>query len=450
MVCHLPFAFTRLLATMLCGGIIVTSNVNCSAMENDARYTHIVRVRDPERRQERLGRSEDDKRVDVTAFVGMPEAYSAVASEFVESALSVINAAPITRRRYYHRDRVRAPDDKMPLQPYPDAVNPVYDRDVIVPFVILPRPDAVESWSASNEARALGWMSDGNSVKNRGSVYGRTVIFEAGKRSKNPKSLPASPFETNIPSWDLYAPENDTTFFLELGKMVVTPNYDSPGRILMDHSGDLHLGEKEGAKLLGEIVTVPPYLQNSRLRWASIGGSSNARRFLAYSLLDGNGARRTEISEEAGTSSWISPYVRPLVCDRHQPRIKQHDALLLPTPMGWPPTLKAQERTRLDESAHEEWCLDDWFPAQKDACWVIREAEDSKPLQESFLLMPASEKSDRPVFFIALFAETEPKQLVKELAALYKVSPDKALNSPETMARLQALYEKIRDFPLDK
>ena len=81
---------------------------------------------------------------------------------------------------------------------------------------------------------------------------------------------------------------------------------------------------------------------------------------------------------------------------------------------------------------------------------MIREAEDSKPLQESFLLMPASEESDRPVFFIALFAETEPKQLIKELAKLYKVSPDAALNSPETMQRLNSLYEKVRDFPLAK
>ena len=64
--------------------------------------------------------------------------------------------------------------------------------------------------------------------------------------------------------------------------------------------------------------------------------------------------------------------------------------------------------------------------------------------------MPASEESDRPVFFIALFAETEPKQLIKELAALYKVSADTALNSPETMERLNSLYEKVRDFPLAK
>ena len=146
----------------------------------------------------------------------------------------------------------------------------------------------------------------------------------------------------------------------------------------------------------------------------------------------------------------ISRFVRPLLCELYQPKIKQHDELLLPVPLAWPPTMAEFRRLKIDCEPHEEWCLDDWFPAQKDSCWVIREAEDSKPLQESFLLMPASEKSDRPVFFIALFAETEPKQLVKELAALYKVSPDTALNSPETMQRLNALYEKVRDFPLDK
>jgi hypothetical protein len=144
----------------------------------------------------------------------------------------------------------------------------------------------------------------------------------------------------------------------------------------------------------------------------------------------------------------MSPYVRPLVCELHQPKIKQHDELLLPTPLAWPPTSKDQFSVETDP--HEEWCLDDWFPAQKDCCWVIREAEDSKPLQESFLLMAASEPSDRPVFFIALFAETEPKQLLAELAALYKVSAETALNSAETTQRLNSLYEKVRDFPLGK
>jgi len=36
----------------------------------------------------------------------------------------------------------------------------------------------------------------------------------------------------------------------------------------------------------------------------------------------------------------------------------------------------------------------------------------------------------------------------KELAALNDTSPDAALDSPETMDRLNSLYEKIRDFDL--
>ena len=90
--------------------------------------------------------------------------------------------------------------------------------------------------------------------------------------------------------------------------------------------------------------------------------------------------------------------------------------------------------------------MDDWFPAQKNACWVIRETADSKPLQESFALMPASEKSDLAVFVIALFAEAEPRRLVQELAALYQVSSEATLNSPETMQRLETLYENVCDF----
>jgi hypothetical protein len=249
---------------------------------------------------------------------------------------------------------------------------------------------------------------------------------------------------------DTYVPEHDTMFFLKLGKLVDTSYYDyAKGGILKDRLRDLHLGEKDGAKLLGEIVTGPAWPRNTRLRWVSIQKQSSVRRFLSYSLVDGNGARRDR-NGDLLTNSRLSPYVRPLICEQHQPRINQHDELLLPTPLAWPSSSKAWSELDIQEDPHEEWCLDDWFPTQKDACWVIREAEDSKPLQESFLLMPAIEKSERPVFFIALFAETEPKQLLKELAALYNVSADKALNSPETMERLNSLYEKVRDFPLDK
>ena len=411
-------------------------------------YEQIPQIVDPERRRQQLGSEADDTLVDITAFAGMSEHYSGAEYKYLESTFSTINAVPITRRRYYHEARERDPTREG--TPYPDSINPIYDRDVVVPLVILPRPDAVRRWSTSTVARSIGWYSMDDAIKKRGSVYGRTLIFKPGKKSKNPIAVPASPFQTGIPSWDLYVPEHDRSFFLELGKIVVFPDYNPyKGVAPIDRSFNLHVGETDGAKLLGEFDTVPAYFNNSRLRWASVQDGSRAHRFLAYSLLDGNGAKRGSRFSES-SSGPISPYVRPLICDLRQPKIEQHDELLLPTPLAWPPTERDQLGLKLDATPHEEWCLDDWFPAQKDACWVIREAEDSKPLQESFLLMPASEKSDRPVFFIALFAETEPKQLVKELAALYKVSADTALNSPETMERLNSLYEKVRDFPLSK
>jgi hypothetical protein len=281
-----------------------------------------------------------------------------------------------------------------------------------------------------------------------GSVYGRTLIFEPGKLSKEPNSLPAVPLASKIPSAGDYVREfsSNMSFFLPLQKVVFDPFFEGTSSTFSHCSDDLHLGEEGGAKLLGELTTVPAYLTNTRLLWVSCGNGNSSRQYLAYVLVDGNGAKRAKRFQNLGMGN-VSPYVRPLTCELHQPRIKQHDLLLLPNPLGWVPR-RAKEINNQESS--EVWCLDDWFPAQKDACWVIRETAESKPLQESFLLMPANEKSDLPVFFVALFAETEPAQLVKELAALYSAPADKALNSPETMERLNLLYKKVRDFPVSE
>ena len=101
-------------------------------------------------------------------------------------------------------------------------------------------------------------------------------------------------------------------------------------------------------------------------------------------------------------------------------------------------------------SPSEDWCLDEWFAEQENSVWALREAKDSEPGRESFLLLPSTEKSERPLYLIACFIDTEPKQLLKELAAVYNVSADQALNSPETMAKLTDLYEKLHNFNLDE
>ncbi len=401
---------------------------------NDQSYERLPQTRDGERRLERIADNAVFDVCDVESLAGMPQAYAEQMSEYTRTILTSLGAAPLSRQRFF----VAKEGDI----DFPFASHPMVDRNVPIPVVLIPRPEAVSRWSASIEARGMGWRSMKQALENVGSVYGRTLIFDKGPASKSPLTTPSLPHESAIsPGLFVYS-----DVVLRLGKLVASPSYGIELE-LEDVSADLALGKPGGAKLRAEFLTTPVFLKNSRLRWVSIRTGKEVRQFLAYALVDGNGACRPE-SDQFVTNG-ISSFVRPLKCSGHQPKVQRHDELLLPTPKGWPGTYRLKESVS-ELYPYEDWCLDDWFPAQKDACWVIREAEDSKPLQESFLLMPASEKSDRPVFFIALFAETEPKQLVKELAALYKVSPDKALNSPETMARLQALYEKVRDFPLDK
>ena len=380
----------------------------------------------------------------MTAFAGMPASYVDAVTKYVEAVCSAIKAAPIKRKRFYHNvRRVGNPDT------YPDDATLIQDKDVVVPLILLPRPDAVSKWVTSAAAQREGWRTAPSGNENRGTVYGRTLFFEPGSMSHEPSTLPAAPFEAVIPSWDLYIAGYGGAFFLELKKLVVTPSFPTPNQGFSDASIELLIGEPNGAKLQGELITVPASVENNRLWWTSIQHGAKVRRFLAYSLLDGNGVKRAKRFQRTADGP-ISPYVRPLSCKLHQPKTKQHDELLLPVPAGWPRTYTESLREQFDFVPHETWCLDDWFPIQPHACWVIREAEDSKPLMEAFLLMPASEQSDRPVFFIALFAETEPKRLIAELAALYKVSPEAALNSPETLERLNRLYEQVRDFPLAK
>lgn len=439
---------------LICGVILYSYSTAQSCTNNAAWYREVATDQDPEWRNEQLPKDYQDRFVDKSAFVGMPEAYSEAASRYVEFAFRSISAVAITRQRFFHRFNREMFDVDYG---FPSEVDPIYDRDVTVPLVILPRPDAVRRWSSSWRARALGWLPEDAAARNRGTVYGRTLIFQPGTESAEPYSVPASPIGTRIQYPVHFHREQFPRFFLELGKLVEFPRYKFGHEFWnreseKDPAVALRFGEPDGAKLLGEFVTVPANLKNLRLRWVNIRTESKIRQFLGYSLVDGNGGMRP-IKYLMTSDGPVSPYARPLLCDQHQPKIRQHDELLLPTPLPWPPMEKVYSWSLENFSpyhGHEEWCLDDWFPAQTDSCWVIREAKDSRPLQESFLLMPASEESDRPAFVIALFAETEPRQLVTELAALFKVSPDATFNSPEAMSQLNSLYWQVRDFPLDR
>ncbi len=422
------------------------SGKSTANLEPQIRWEQLPAMVDPEHRTEPFCDSANDDRVDTSAFAGMPEEYSNRVAVYIEAVISAIGAEPLSRDHYYCPVTPEASRrlHGTPIRVFPDVAEPEFDREVIVPLTLLPRPESVNAWADSQAAQALGWRSMSEGLRQKTSVYGSTVIFERGELSEEPYGLPASPLGTEIPVPIDYGPTQsaNTPFFVVTGKLIRLPMFEY-GVTPYDVADPLLIGVKKGATHLGELRTVPAYIENIRLRWVRSETKTSTREFLAYALVDGSGAKRENFFlKYAG--GLVSPYMRPLICDRHQPRIKQHDLLLMPTPLAWPERVTDKEFL----GSHEEWCLDDWFPAQEEACWVIREAEDSKPLQESFLLMPAEEASDRPVFFVAVFAETEPKRLVKELSALHLVSPDKILSSAEVMARLQELYEDVRTFDL--
>lgn len=408
-------------------------------------YKKMPAVVDPERRTETRSEVQDES-LDLTALTGMPDDYRRNVVDYVELALDKLQVEPLIRKRYYHVDRF----DWNKYSPFPDDANPVLDRDVRIPVLILPRPETVENWVRSKRAIKAGWRMMNDALCDPGTVYGRTLIFEAGERSEDPDGLPAVPMGTLIPSWSDYATALDShrSFFPRLGKIVLMPFFNGADNRLLDGSLRLRLGEIGGARLLGELLTVPLHLKNQRLHWASREVGSRTETFLAYTVIDGNGARRVRSNQtfQESDSGELSPYLRPLNCERHQPRIKQHDLLLLPVPIAWPPSSADRMRT---QHPHEAWSFDDWFPAQPDACWVIRETADSTPLKESFVLMPAREESELPVFLIVLFAETEPARLVRELSSLYEVPAEPVLTSEELMGRLRRLYEEVSAFQFD-
>jgi hypothetical protein len=379
----------------------------------------------------------------------MPDDFRDIATAYVQAAFVTLSVEPLRRKRFYSVYSQQNSDPGVPY--FPDESKANFDRLAVVPLTILPRPGSVDAWSQSERGRASGWVPLGDASWRGSSVCGSTILFETNSHrlEDEPYGHPAAPLGHKV--WDLlgYGPTQDLnpTFFASTGKLLREPRFmemNAP----FDIADALRIGEENGAKLLAEITTVPVSVENTRLRWVCLNAGAESRQFLAYTLVDGAGAKRlgTYMKHAGGLAS---PYLRPLRCASHQPRISHHDLLLLPTPITWPSTPDEFMKSKLS-GPHEEWCFDDWFPAQPEACWVIREAEDSKPLMESFLLMPAEEPSDRPVFFVAVFAETEPVRLVKELAALYRVSPDEVLESNETMAHLTKLYEQLINFDLSQ
>lgn len=398
---------------------------------------------DPEKRTEKLGDPANDELLDLTALEGMPDQYRQAFSAYVSAVIDTLGAPRLSRKHYYCNQTAAAHEPSSGKSYFPDIATAIEDREMIVSIVLLPRPETVNHWIQSRQAQAVGYNSMSDALQ-QNFCYGRCLIFAPGDLSENPDGLPACPLGTSIPYPLDYAPiqsADEPLFFIATKKLVCRPLWmagSTSYETRYDGAQPLKIGEKGGATRLAELRSAPVLPGNGRLRWVQTDTTTEHRRFLAYAMIDGNGAKRSKTyRKHAG--GFVSPYLRPLICSQHQPRVLHHDLLLVPTPMSWP----ARARDSRLTDPHEEWCLDDWFPTQKEACWVFREAEDSKPLQESFLLMPADQPSNRPIFSVAVFAETEPSRLVRELAALHGVSSDPVLSSKTKMAQLQTLYQQL-------
>lgn len=397
---------------------------------------------DPEKRTQKLPEGAATQRIDDSAFDKLPMPYRDAACAYAEALIHEVGPKLIVRDRYYHKTRENRADQH-PYIAFPDDVNPILDRQVEVPLTIFPRTETVRRWSGTAQAKTRGWVTESDVAAYRSRLYGKTVLFSAGVESREPDHIPASPLGYPIPSFVEYvtAFSFNSQFFLPQGKIVCAPVLRTATRPHTDGTESLSIGQPQGAETLAEIMTVPAHAENRRLRWVRVTRpGEDERRFLAHVLCDGNGARRARWLRDLPDDA-TSLYVRPLTCEQYSPRIQKHSLLLLPTPLDWP---KGRDGSTDQWDPHEEWCFDDWFARQDHSCWVLREAPDSKPLRETFVLMPAIQSSELPIFSIYVFVETAPEKLVKELSVLFRTDAKAVLAKPGKLRALRRLHDQLR------
>jgi hypothetical protein len=346
--------------------------------------------------------------LDRKALVGLPVRYAEQTAAYVGQILKLLDARPYDRTIYVN-------EQKTGMAEFPLDTFAVAKGSVPVELVLLPRPESVRSWLARPQSVEAGWKPAVTATFDKPPYQGKTLLFRRGKLSKNPATTFATPHGTSV-NEGVYAYGE---CFLEAGKLV-TPN---PGISI-----ELQLGKKGGAVLIADLRTRPAHPDNTRVWLTSLMQDGFQTISVAYALVDGNGGQREQLDER------VSPFVRPLKCPLHQPKTGPHDLLLLSTPIDW----KGQP-----VRPYEDWALDEWFGQQKTGCWVLREAEDSKPLQESFLLLSGSEESVRPPYQIIVFPETPPEQLIRELAAVYRVTENVAKISAESMKELETQFQQL-------
>jgi hypothetical protein len=187
---------TQLIAvTVLSASHLLALSVFAESGGNEAgngpKSLETFRAGDMEKRTSRLPKSAIDKAYDVTALEGMPEKYGETLTSYTNSVLTVLGTVPMRRHRFYHRE---SPGDGF----FPMVVRPIYDTEITIPIVILPRPTAVTAWAGSAGAKAIGWHPMDEALKKSDLVYGHAVLFQRGPESEKPITTPALPHGSSM------------------------------------------------------------------------------------------------------------------------------------------------------------------------------------------------------------------------------------------------------------
>jgi len=355
--------------------------------------------------------------IDRSAYIGMPKLFAETASAYLERALTLASLNTALQRPTYKRlDLPNGPD-------YPLGVGWESGVSEPVPILLLPPPEQIRV--------AMSDLALNDKFK-AAKALGRTIFFESGWMSSNPRllqSLPIGYLFYGAPI--VYYPD-----YLKYGKIVLgaQASDDLEGGAL----SPLRINKFGGATLLGWLRAILIAADNPVLRAAQLEVPGKpTTEWIAYVIADANGVLRGKHDPANGESA----FAKPLQSTLHDPRVEHHSLLRLPMPLSLG---QSKPNGGFGKGGpHEEIALDEWFSAADPPIFALTLNPFSNPFRESFILrqIKAGFPIHEPIWLLIVFSNIEPKQLLEALKTL--APPTNA--HPEIDSALIEELRKLRD-----
>ena len=351
---------------------------------------------------------------------------------------AAVAAAAAVASRDLLRSRFRWQDD--PTNPswgtYPYDGRGEFAGVEAVPLVVLPDPATLDSRFAPGEAAARP---------------GKALLFIPGEVT-GPVTLPVpAPANARRP------PKMSRIGSYDPGAGRQLDFDDPPGLTDEVWWRSLRVGEPGGAVPVASINTTRMAPDNPRVLQVVVEPADGAdpavtgppRSFFAFAMVPGVGLDRG-----GDAAAGLHRFDKPLDSPAHHPRIGVHSLLRLPNPSPNRGSSEAGQRRReawndevapyvhalhpltpeqearktelikqidspLGEQsvgrAYEVLAMDEWFGRQEQKLWALRVGEGSRPLRESFVLVPADAPSNRPLHSLYLFTGWDTDRVAREL-----------------------------------